>query len=126
MILCCNMTSGTQADRIVCIGENAIDIHRMHIPFYRGCMEIRKRQLPALRIFGRDAQGLFDIAGAAGRGLGVIWNPSKHRLRVHFGQCRGGSVVFVHRHRAGIVDRSESLISAYTKDGRGGDADGMF
>jgi hypothetical protein len=108
------------------VGENAIDLHRMHIPFYRGCMEMRKRQLPALGIFGRVAQGLVGNAGAAGRGLGVIWNRSEHRFRVHFGQCRGGSVVSVHRHGAGIVDRNESRISAYNKDGRGGDADGMF
>ena len=106
MILCYNMTSGTRADGIVCIGENAIDIHRMHIPFYGGCMEKEKRRLPALRIFGRAARGL---AGAAGRRLGVIWNTfwtrSEHRLRADSGQCSGGSIVFEDRRTDGKVDK---------------------
>jgi hypothetical protein len=100
VFLCCDRAYG--CDVIVCIvSENAIDLHAMHIPLYGGCMEERKRRLPALRMFGRSAQGPVDVARAADSGLGVFWNTfwnrSEHGHRAHFGQRRGGSIVFVHR-----------------------------
>ena len=72
------------------LAEHGAGLEIIRIPFCRGCVETRKGRLPALGILGRVAQGLVDTAGATGRGLGV-------RLRAHFGQCRGGLVVFVHR-----------------------------
>ncbi len=51
-------------------------------------METRKGRLPALSILGCVTHGLVDMAGATGRGLGVFWNRSLHRLRARFGQCR--------------------------------------
>jgi hypothetical protein len=106
VFLCCNRAYG--CDVIACIvSENAIDLHTMHIPLYGGCMEQRKRRLPALRMF---VQGPVDIARAAGSGLGVycntFWNRSEHRLRAHYGQRRGGLIVVVHMRRDGKDLRS--------------------
>jgi hypothetical protein len=63
---------------IVDLGVNAIYLHGMHTPSYGGCVEMRKRRLPALSVLGREywrvAQVLVNVAGAAGRGLGVVWS----------------------------------------------------